>query len=96
MSSLVDVVADAVPLSAVPGPALVSATVDEDGPALDVPEEPAVFKVSVGEKHAAPRLAERTSHLAVRDHALPGPGALLATPSLLPQQTSVVRMLPNG
>lgn len=101
VSLLVDVavVADVVPLSAVPGPALVSATVAEDGPPFDVPdvsEEPPVFEVSVGEKHAAPRLVASTSLIAVRDQApVPGSVAPLATPAFLPRPTSVVRMLPN-
>ena len=99
MSALVDVavVADIVPVSAVPGPALVSATVAEDGPPLDVPEEAPVFEVSVGEKHPAPRLVASTSLIAVRDQApLAGSVTPLAVPAFLPRPTAVVRMLPDS
>jgi hypothetical protein len=90
-------VAELVPLSAVPGPALalVSAVADDE-PLLEVPDEPPVLLVSVGEKHATPRLPASASHLVVRDLGRPaGPSARSPTPSGPPRPSSVVRMLPN-
>ena len=91
------VVAELVPLSAVAGPALVSAVVTDDEPPLEYPDEPPVLAVSVGEKgHPTKRMPASASHLAVAvPRRPPSSSATSPTPSGPPRQISVIRMLPN-